>query len=656
MIQSAFIERFLPEYRIRHLFTTKLRFVAFAGFWVIYLYFLRDVLGQTKAISAVVCASFIVTSLAYFNVMRGRILIFSFALEILSDLTSITAVIYLTGGPYSAYYTIYLFYVFVAGILYNHYLAAVVAIISAAYFSVFLILCNLGVIPPLILDWGDKIPVPTYTPFAHFVFAVIFLAGIVYTVKVANYFSQQRERILEKRNRELLALHKMSSTIRSATALREVIEQILGGILEGLNFKAAVLLIFDRTAGRATLYAPGRMTKLAEIENSIGRKIDGMTIPFDSLPHYITREIEDHRIIFRKDLRELAAGLQNFISEENCDEIQRILGVKRIVVVPIVAGETALGALIGLSSESFVEEDRVNTFESFANQSALSLESAAMIDRLRRLNLRLEEANRVKSEFLATMSHELRTPLTAIIGFSELLMEGVLGDMSEEQKESLNEVLHNAADLLELINSLLDLTKIESGKMGLELRQFDISEVARRVSGTISLLVQKKAQNLCVYVQEKIPPVRGDERKIQQTLLNLVANANKFTPESGRIDVSIRYFSSLGEIEEKAAWSKRVGNLSHLFKKGAIEIEVEDNGVGIRPQDLDRVFEMFHQVDGSATRNFGGTGVGLALARKFIEMHGGLIWAESEPGKGAKFTAVIPMYPAGDSKRNCSIS
>jgi len=459
---SQIIDKFLPEYRERYVFTAKLRCVAFIGFWVIYFYFLGNLFSQTKGVAIVVFAAFFLNVIAYLNVRRGRRLLFSFVVELISDLTIITAIIYLTEGPYSPYYTIYLFYVFVAGILYSHYLAAFVALCSAAYYAGFLLLCDIGAIPPLVLDFGDHLPEPTYTPFAHLIFAVVFLAGIVYTLKVANFFSQQRERMLEERNRQL------------------------------------------------------------------------------------------------------------------------------------------------------------------------------------------KEANRVKSEFLATMSHELRTPLTAIIGFSELIIEGVMGEITDEQKESLKEVLHNAADLLELINSLLDLTKIESGKMRIDARTFDLKETFRRVGGTIAPLIQKKDQHLSTTIRSDMPPMHGDERKIQQLILNLLANANKFTPEGGNISVEARYYPSWEDIKSHVEWWRKIESAASSFEKGGVEIVVADDGIGIGGDHLEQVFEMFHQVDGSVTRNFGGTGVGLALARKFVEMHGGRIWVESEKGKGARFTVVLPMSVSND--------
>lgn len=637
---QAVIDRLLPEYRVRHIFATKLRLAAFLSFWAIYFYFLRDVLGQTKILALIVSLSFFLTGFAYYNILRDKWLLFSFALELTCDLTAITIIVYLTGGPYSPYYTVYLFYAFIVGVLYNYLLAASVALCAVLYYGAFLLLCNFAVIPPLILDYGDKLPIPTYTPVAHFVFASLFLAGIVYTVMASDYFSERRERVLEKRNRELIALHAMSRTIRSAKILQDVIRQVLTGVLEGLNFETVLLLYFDWTNSIAKVYVP-RTERLSKIEATLGLNLDGMEIPLELLSQGPFQEVMKHRIIFRKKLREFTEGFDSLLEPEAADRIQNMLGAHRIVLMPVVVETEVLGALMGFSREPFVEDREVSSFEAFANQSALALEVATFIDKLKHINEKLKRANQVKSEFLATMSHELRTPLTAIIGFSELLAEGILGEVTDEQKESLKEVLHNAADLLELINSLLDLTKIESGKMGLDVRKFDLKETVRRVTGTIQPLIQKKRQEFTVRIPPDLELVIGDERKVQQITLNLLANANKFASDGGRIELTVNSYVSW-EHMQRTEWHARLDNEDGRFNNGCFEIIVEDNGIGIQKEHLEQIFEMFHQVDSSMTRSFGGTGVGLALAKKFVEMHKGHVWAQSTFGKGAKFIVVIP--------------
>lgn len=638
---AKLVELTLPEYRDRHIFTTKLRLAIFVGFWVFYLYFLKDVLSQTKVITVIVCVSFLLTSIAYYNVMRNQMLVVSFLMELISDLVSITAVIYLTGGPYSSYFTIYIFYCFAAGIFYNHLLAGLIAVCSAIFYGTFLLLCWWGVVPPLILNYGDRLPIPTYTPVTHFFFAITFLGLTIYAVKIASFFSQKRERMLETRNKELIALHKMSSTIRSAISLKEVIDKVLTAILEGLGFEAVMLLSFDREDGKIRIHSPRQHPLLSKIEEVLGLPLYKIELPIAFLELPVFKSIRSHQIVFRRDLVDATQGMESVITPEKAKNIQSILGIRRVVGIPLVAEEDVLGVVVGFSGEPFVEERLVQTLESFANQSALLIEASTLIERLKKINEQLKEANRVKSEFLAIMSHELRTPLTAIIGFSELMMEGVMGELTEEQKESVREVLNNGADLLELINGLLDLAKIESGKMRFELRIFDVKEMIDRVCRMISSLIQRKGHDLIVKVAADMPPLYGDERKIQQVILNLLSNAIKFTPDGGKITIDVRHYPSLVELK-KAKWAPKIGMGEEKYRSGAFEMSVEDTGVGIRPEHLEVVFDIFQQVDSSITRSFGGTGLGLALARQYVEQNNGIIWAESEFGKGAKFFVVLP--------------
>lgn len=635
------VELTLPEYRDRHIFTTKLRLAIFIGFWIFYLYFLKDVLSQTKVITAIVCASFFLTGVAYYNVMRNQWLVFSFLLELIADLVAITTIIYLTGGPYSSYFTIYIFYCFAAGIFYNHYLAGLIAICCALFYGGFLILCWRGIVPPLILDYGDRLPIPTYTPVTHFFFAMTFLILTIYAVKIASFFSQKRERMLETRNKELTALHKMSSTIRSAISLKQVIEQVLTTILEGLGFEAVMLLSFDREEKKIRIHSPRQHPLLDKIENILGLPLYQIELPISFLEIPVFQSVMRHQIVFRRDLVEATQGMDMAISPEQARHIQELLGIKRIVGIPLIASLEVLGAIVGFSREPFVEERLVQALESFANQAALLIEASTLIDRLKKTNEQLKEANRVKSEFLAIMGHELRTPLTAIIGFSELMMEGVMGDLSDEQRESVREVLNNGADLLELINSLLDLAKIDSGKMRFEIREFDAAEMIERICRMISSLVQRKGHHLAVSVQPDMPPLSGDEKQIQQVILNLLSNAIKFTPDGGKITVDVRNYGSWGQIS-KTPWAARAKWKQEFFAAGAFEISVADTGVGIRPEHLEMVFDIFQQVDSSITRSYGGTGLGLTLAKQYVEQHQGMIWAESEYGKGAKFFIVLP--------------
>jgi signal transduction histidine kinase len=318
-------------------------------------------------------------------------------------------------------------------------------------------------------------------------------------------------------------------------------------------------------------------------------------------------------------------------------------GLAGLIVKPVNKLRRATEEMAGDNLDVRLDIQTGDEFQVLAasfNRMAIKLKRS--YEELLNSNQELERANSVKSEFLAIMSHELRTPLTAIIGFSEILQEGVMGSLNQEQKDTLKEVVHNAADLLSMINCMLDLTKIESGRMHLDIVTFDPAEMLRRVCRTIDPLARQKKVELRVDVPDGIPAIKGDERKIQQTVLNLLTNATKFTPEQGYISLTASHFGSWDDVEKKDMLEQRFEDAERKLGQGGVEIVVEDSGIGIPEEHFDRVFDSFYQVDASDTRTYGGIGLGLALARQFVEMHGGRIWVESESGKGAKFTIVIP--------------
>ena len=217
------------------------------------------------------------------------------------------------------------------------------------------------------------------------------------------------------------------------------------------------------------------------------------------------------------------------------------------------------------------------------------------------------------------MSHELRTPLNAVIGFSEVLSERMFGDLNEKQDEYLKDIHASGQHLLSLINDILDLSKIEAGRMELELTDFDLAATIDNALTLVRERAGRRGVGLHQAVDSRLGQIQGDERKIKQVLLNLLSNALKFTPEGGRIDV-------------------RAG-----LDDGVAEISVADTGVGIAAEDQEAIFEEFKQV-GTAAKKVEGTGLGLALSRKFIELHGGRIWVKSEPGVGSTFTFTVPDH------------
>lgn len=250
-----------------------------------------------------------------------------------------------------------------------------------------------------------------------------------------------------------------------------------------------------------------------------------------------------------------------------------------------------------------------------------------------------EAANRAKSQFLANMSHELRTPLNAIIGFSEILIDQIFGPLNNKQIKYINNILSSGRHLLQLINDILDLSKIEAGRIQLDLTQVDVDTVLNHVQTIVKTLANKKGITLTVQVEQGPITITVDEAKFKQILYNLLSNAIKFTPEGGRIKVT----ASVETGEELQA-----GEGEHLISLPTqfIKISVSDNGIGIKPEDQKRIFGEFEQVDSSYARKQQGTGLGLALTRKLVELHGGQIWVESEgEGKGSTFIFTLPLIP-----------
>src|SRR5262249_26579109 len=230
----------------------------------------------------------------------------------------------------------------------------------------------------------------------------------------------------------------------------------------------------------------------------------------------------------------------------------------------------------------------------------------------------LEEASRHKSQFLANMSHELRTPLSAILGYTELLLDGIYGEMPDKARETMARVDRSGRHPLPLINDDLQLSKIEAGQLTLSLADYSLGEVVNTVVTAMEPLAAEKKLALRVTLDPALPLARGDDRRISQVLLNLVGNAVKFT-DAGEV-----------RVEAKAS-------------DGAFVVSVSDTGPGIAAEDQARIFEEFQQVDTSNTRKKGGTGLGLAVAKRILALHGGRIWVESTPGKGSTFSFTLPV-------------
>ena len=301
-------------------------------------------------------------------------------------------------------------------------------------------------------------------------------------------------------------------------------------------------------------------------------------------------------------------------------------GYRSILAVPLLHAHVIMGGLVVWRRESgtFIPEV-VNLLQTFATQSVLAIQNARLFREIADKSRQLEAASRHKSEFLANMSHELRTPLNAIIGFSEVLHERMFGELNDKQAEYLQDILASGRHLLSLINDILDLSKVEAGRMELELEPFDLPAALDDAVTLVRERATRHGITLDLVVDPAVGAVVADERKVKQILLNLLSNAVKFTPDGGRVGVT-------------------AGVAHDASSPEAIEVAVSDTGVGIAPEDQVTIFQEFRQV-GSGAQRQEGTGLGLTLTKKFVELHGGRIWVTSEVGKGSTFTFTVPRQP-----------
>jgi signal transduction histidine kinase len=298
----------------------------------------------------------------------------------------------------------------------------------------------------------------------------------------------------------------------------------------------------------------------------------------------------------------------------------RVSGMRSLLFAPMLYEGSGIGAIwVGRSSVSQFTDKQIALLKTFADQAVIAIQNAKLFREIQEKSRQLEIANQHKSDFLANMSHELRTPLNAIIGFSEVLMEKMFGELNEKQADYMKDIHESGRHLLSLINDILDLSKIEAGRMELEPSDFDLPSALSNAMTLVRERAQRHGIALGLNIDPNLSTIRADERKFKQIVVNLLSNAVKFTSDGGRVDVSAK------------------------LDNDKVEIAVADTGIGIAPEDQAAVFEEFKQVGRDYTRKAEGTGLGLALTKRFVELHGGAIRLASEPGKGSTFTFTIPL-------------
>ena len=414
--------------------------------------------------------------------------------------------------------------------------------------------------------------------------------------------------------------NELQSSLENQTATAEMLRAIsrasfdLPSLLKGLTETAARLC----DANRCNIFRPDTEGNYRPFVQYGYDEVPEVLELLQREPLRISRESAAGRAVLEKrtiHIPDISAD-----TEFRRNDVMRILKFATLLAVPMLRDGEPIGVITmarGPEPRPF-NEAHIKLVATFADQAVIAIENVRLINEIQEKSAQLEIANRHKSEFLASMSHELRTPLNAIIGFSEVLSEKMFGEVNDKQMQYLKTINASGQHLLSLINDILDLAKIEAGRMDLDLTTFNVAAALDNAMTLIRERAGRQSVALKLKCDAELKDWTADERKFKQVMLNLLSNAVKFTPQGGKITVA----------------AKRKGD--------AIEVSVTDTGVGIAPEDQAAVFEEFKQVGGDRLRKAEGTGLGLSLTRKFVELHGGQIGLASEPGKGSTFYFTLP--------------
>jgi signal transduction histidine kinase len=429
----------------------------------------------------------------------------------------------------------------------------------------------------------------------------------------------------DRRNRELERLRHLSGTLLAGADFDGLVKEVA---------QAAAELLEAESGAVTLLVEEGRFLRVKAATGPL-ETVAGILIPVE------------------ESLLGWAVMQDSSLVSDNMDADPRSykapnmpVTLKTAAIIPLRSAGFVVGTVSVYNrrdGQPFSEHD-LRLLQILGDQVVVGLDRASVLAdskrnevALRAKNVELQRVTQLKSEFLTNMSHELRTPLNAIIGFSDLLLEGGAGEMSAQQREFIESVLRNGKHLLSLINSVLDLSKVEAGRMTLSLAVTDIREaIVGAVTDTTSLRTAKQ-QECAVELDQAPLTIVADGVRIRQILYNLLSNASKFTPEGGKIRLAaVRTRAPLRQPADRA------GDRARLVPQEVVWISVTDEGVGIKREDMSKLFQEFSQVDSSSSRRAQGTGLGLALCKKFVEMHGGTIGADSVYGKGTAFWFLLP--------------
>ena len=413
---------------------------------------------------------------------------------------------------------------------------------------------------------------------------------------------EERTEQLAQSVAELRALGEISQTVNSTLDLETVLNTIVSKATQLAGTEAGAIYVYDQS---------GKGFRLRATYGMSDELLAAMEKQHATISHAVgllTAKSEPQQV---PDLRDTPP--------EPINEIIMRAGYRARLLVPLIAPDGIVGALVvRRRTPGEFPKNTVDLLQTFAAQSVLAIQNARLFSEIGEKSRQLQVASQHKSQFLANMSHELRTPLNAILGYTELILDSVYGEVPDKARGTLERVQANGKHLLGLINDVLDLSKIEAGQLTLSLADYSIKDVVHNVYGAVESLATSKNLALKVELPKDLPRAHGDERRLTQVLLNLIGNAIKFT-DTG--EVGIR--TSVAD--------------------GSFTVAVHDTGPGIAEQDQAKIFEEFQQANSSITKQKGGTGLGLAIAKRIIEMHGGRLWVESKLGEGSTFSFTVPI-------------
>ena len=410
--------------------------------------------------------------------------------------------------------------------------------------------------------------------------------------------------------------------------LRDTLEQqtATAGILRVISESPTdVQPVLDAVAERAAWLCDAASAAIYLVEGEVLRQVVVKGNAPGELPSVETLSIDRGATSGRALLERRTVHVHDAMKEREEYPLSHDYAVKlghhTMVAAPLLREGQPFGVILlrRLEVRDFTDV-QIALLRTFSDQAAIAIDNVRLFREIREKSAQLETANKHKSEFLANMSHELRTPLNAIIGFSEVLIERMFGELNEKQADYLSDIHTSGKHLLSLINDILDLSKVEAGRMELEISEFDLPAALQNALTLVRERAQRHGLKLEVEVEPGLGMFHADERKFKQIMVNLLSNAVKFTPEGGRVSVRARLNGPVAEVS------------------------VSDTGVGIAPEDQTLVFEEFRQAGKDYTRKAEGTGLGLALTRRLVALHGGEIRLESAPGQGSTFTFTLPIH------------